>query len=928
MDRVVWKSVYYEAGEDYRLSKTPAVDAETMAVTKRNTEMPTNASVGIACVFKRIVLYQCTRIFLKKSPVFRMTLSTFTFIEGLNMDAMKSKLHAELGACVFSSVPSGEHEHELLALAYASTVRVPILQYCGKAGLIVELQERVRVFVRKWRRDGFASATHLLDGVVAKDDEAEWNQATAVAVQHMALLQCQEHAVDEQHFLDATSVAALPNKTEHAGTSWITKLMRRADRFWMQVAACAVDVAFHGAPPAFCMLTPHHFMCETTADAPQTVLQIVAQFVLRCVVESVHKLGAFRLPLCADTYAKFVTVVQETFSLKCSAAAAMPMYRNPFGVYVSKHVAVSVFASMFNVPPNVVVDALLKLEVADSFISWPVSVSELHLLLESCPVIAHHQSLATLAPIQTSARAAIKRRNGVLRCLQLAFADDRGVRLRAMPSRSIACVIRRCIAQLDCVFRHESRGSKTLRTSTLRKLLEEVCIEVLHILAKLDMVPRQFVRRRVCGPDTQFEAFAKQLASCMLIPDDDDGAQDGDTAARSHCLVFTLRPLLHALDTGVPSHSFVRHKRKTLPCTRRMFSANDPAAPPDFYQRICEPCMPWLSSSNGLCGHSCQPLFDPCMEHDSSDFVRASFAAPTPQMLFNELDGSSRDDIEVAATACTWNLAFFARRTLRSLHHARLPSSTPSLLCFACCEELPNWSLCTEHPMCLHCLLARFEGVAVDLLMYRKADVSDRLLFTCAATGCAALAVHDGALTPWLVPEIVACVRFWQRRQIESKCITCGVCRSLCLPSADGVVFKCDTCHMDTCVQCNMCSHPGRVCAEAFRRECGLTPEDVLSIAKKQACPGCFRAVVKDTGCNHMVCVCGQHWCWACGEKVDVLNPSVHFKDVVGGTPDASCSQFVLDADDDVRLRGKVLAMTDISSELRDQALVLLSQSH
>jgi len=34
---------------------------------------------------------------------------------------------------------------------------------------------------------------------------------------------------------------------------------------------------------------------------------------------------------------------------------------------------------------------------------------------------------------------------------------------------------------------------------------------------------------------------------------------------------------------------------------------------------------------------------------------------------------------------------------------------------------------------------------------------------------------------------------------------------------------------------------------------------------KTMACPGCGVCTQKTFGCDHMTCVCGQHWCWVCG---------------------------------------------------------------
>jgi hypothetical protein len=100
-----------------------------------------------------------------------------------------------------------------------------------------------------------------------------------------------------------------------------------------------------------------------------------------------------------------------------------------------------------------------------------------------------------------------------------------------------------------------------------------------------------------------------------------------------------------------------------------------------------------------------------------------------------------------------------------------------------------------------------------------------------------------------------------------------------------------------------------------------LTPEEVLSSVKKQACPGCKLAVIKDTGCNHMTCVCGFAWCWACGDSINPLNPAEHYRDAVGGTRTASCSQFYSERSAEqveaARMKRVLAARADIPEDLK-----------
>ena len=75
-------------------------------------------------------------------------------------------------------------------------------------------------------------------------------------------------------------------------------------------------------------------------------------------------------------------------------------------------------------------------------------------------------------------------------------------------------------------------------------------------------------------------------------------------------------------------------------------------------------------------------------------------------------------------------------------------------------------------------------------------------------------------------------------------------------------VGTCSTCKRDTCKLCKKKQHSG-VCEED--RE----GTELLKTAKKknwQTCPKCKMMVDRRSGCLHMTCVCGQHFCYNCGE--------------------------------------------------------------
>jgi len=47
-----------------------------------------------------------------------------------------------------------------------------------------------------------------------------------------------------------------------------------------------------------------------------------------------------------------------------------------------------------------------------------------------------------------------------------------------------------------------------------------------------------------------------------------------------------------------------------------------------------------------------------------------------------------------------------------------------------------------------------------------------------------------------------------------------------------------------------------------------LENDEFVKNSYKQ-CPGCKHATVKLSGCNHITCTCGVHWCYECGKQFD-----------------------------------------------------------
>lgn len=101
-----------------------------------------------------------------------------------------------------------------------------------------------------------------------------------------------------------------------------------------------------------------------------------------------------------------------------------------------------------------------------------------------------------------------------------------------------------------------------------------------------------------------------------------------------------------------------------------------------------------------------------------------------------------------------------------------------------------------------------------------------------------------------------------------------GWCRA-CFRIAEAVPRECareaPALHLFECGGCK----EQRLAAES-------SGEAALRRATKQ-CPACKEGTVKISGCNHISCPCGAHWCWRCGRNFEESVIYDHMNDVHGG---------------------------------------------
>ena len=74
------------------------------------------------------------------------------------------------------------------------------------------------------------------------------------------------------------------------------------------------------------------------------------------------------------------------------------------------------------------------------------------------------------------------------------------------------------------------------------------------------------------------------------------------------------------------------------------------------------------------------------------------------------------------------------------------------------------------------------------------------------------------------------------------------------------------------------------VCGECKEKELlSIDKESKKVLEQLTKCPGCDTPTVKVSGCNHISCVCGVHWCYECGKQFDENIIYDHMADEHGG---------------------------------------------
>lgn len=87
------------------------------------------------------------------------------------------------------------------------------------------------------------------------------------------------------------------------------------------------------------------------------------------------------------------------------------------------------------------------------------------------------------------------------------------------------------------------------------------------------------------------------------------------------------------------------------------------------------------------------------------------------------------------------------------------------------------------------------------------------------------------------------------------------------------------------CTECNnIMEYCERECSNGIPNVVDFICHKCIGNFKAKRCPGCNMYVEKVSGCNHISCFCGTHWCYVCRKKFDTKDETYrHLSKIHGG---------------------------------------------
>ncbi|KAL9658444.1 hypothetical protein ABK040_005988 [Willaertia magna] len=171
--------------------------------------------------------------------------------------------------------------------------------------------------------------------------------------------------------------------------------------------------------------------------------------------------------------------------------------------------------------------------------------------------------------------------------------------------------------------------------------------------------------------------------------------------------------------------------------------------------------------------------------------------------------------------------------------------------CELCWGELQNpFTLICSHEFCKSCLGLNFESLDIEKTLCCPSCESELCISDISEI------INDENLLE--EKSTIALNRFILSN--KDKFRFCHKCGQICEIIEDNR-FDCPVCKKNYCVLCEKSHSGNRKCGEDEENE-RLFSEFLKNNTKP--CPKCDNPIEKNSGCNHITCKCGAHFCWEC----------------------------------------------------------------
>ncbi|KAF2850098.1 hypothetical protein T440DRAFT_468792 [Plenodomus tracheiphilus IPT5] len=266
-------------------------------------------------------------------------------------------------------------------------------------------------------------------------------------------------------------------------------------------------------------------------------------------------------------------------------------------------------------------------------------------------------------------------------------------------------------------------------------------------------------------------------------------------------------------------------------------------------------------------------------------------ATPTPSATSTSIDPSLEAATMSELRTYYWNSRATELATMAPLppsqpprsytSNLQTPAEPPPVQCLACCKSLPketdaDYAKEVTKP-CSNCNNA-----------YCVACVRDMFVKACTDTSCmpprCCKQIHLHQARRYLSAEEVTtfklkyeewstrsplycpaptCSTFIPERLLPTRVRVKGKRVDSGVGTPTSLIFPCQVCATDICLDCRQMAHPGSMCAIA---EFGIDAETsaLLKSWGYKKCPKCGHGLKRMYGCNQMQCRCSAQFCWVC----------------------------------------------------------------